>query len=133
MTEQPESGELLVGSYLRLAEGCELVMYNQRSKAQGDQLEIDVIGVEKTEDGERIVYTCEVVTHIDGLHYSGAPAPTDGQHTETPIISTRSTGYGRSSQLIERTSPNSSTPTTTPLSTSFDHPSSGATVRKSTY
>ena len=27
MTEQPESGELLVGSYLRLVEGCELVMY----------------------------------------------------------------------------------------------------------
>ena len=73
MTEQPESGELLVGSYLRLVEGCELVMYNQRSQKQGDQLEIDVIGVENTERGERVVYTCEVVTHIDGLHYSGTP------------------------------------------------------------
>lgn len=73
MSEQPESGELLVGSYLRLVEGCELVMYNQRSKEQGDQLEIDVIGVENTEQGERVVYTCEVVTHIDGLHYSGTP------------------------------------------------------------
>ena len=73
MTEQPESGELLVGSYLRLVEGCELVMYNQRSQKQGDQLEIDVIGVDSTEQGERVVYTCEVVTHIDGLHYSGTP------------------------------------------------------------
>ncbi|ATW87043.1 hypothetical protein halTADL_0222 [Halohasta litchfieldiae] len=73
MTEQPESGELLVGSYLRLVEGCELVMYNQRSQKQGDQLEIDVIGVKNTEHGEQVVYTCEVVTHIDGLHYSGTP------------------------------------------------------------
>jgi hypothetical protein len=73
MTEQPESGELLVGSYLRLIEGCELVMYNQRSQEQGNQLEIDVIGVDNTEQGEQVIYTCEVVTHIDGLHYSGTP------------------------------------------------------------
>lgn len=73
MTEQPESGELLVGSYLRLVEGCELVMYNQRSQQQGDQLEIDVIGVDNTVEGDRVIYTCEVVTHIDGLHYSGDP------------------------------------------------------------
>ena len=73
MTEQPESGELLVGSYLRLVEGCELVMYNQRSQQEGDQLEIDVIGVDNTDEGQQVVYTCEVVTHIDGLHYSGTP------------------------------------------------------------
>ena len=73
MTEQPESGELLVGSYLRLVEECELVMYNQRSQTQGDQLEIDVIGVDSTEEGERVVYTCEVVTHIGGLLYPGTP------------------------------------------------------------
>ncbi|KPN31933.1 hypothetical protein SY89_02690 [Halolamina pelagica] len=73
MTEQPESGELLVGSYLRLIEGCELVMYNQRSQKQGDQLEIDVIGVDNTDEGEQVIYTCEVVTHIDGLYYSGTP------------------------------------------------------------
>lgn len=64
---------MLVGSYLRLVEGCELVTYNQRSHEQGDQMEIDVIGVETTSSGEQIVYTCEVVTHIDGLHYSGDP------------------------------------------------------------
>ena len=73
MTEQPESGELLVGSYLRLIEECELVTYNQRSQEQGNQLEIDVIGVDNTDDGDQVVYTCEVVTHIDGLHYSGTP------------------------------------------------------------
>lgn len=73
MTSQPESGELLVGSYLRLVEGCELVTYNQRSHEEGDQMEIDVIGVETTPSREQIVYTCEVVTHIDGLHYSGSP------------------------------------------------------------
>ncbi|MBP1986196.1 hypothetical protein [Halolamina salifodinae] len=79
MTEQPESGELLVGSYLRLVEGCELVTYNQRSHKEGEQMEIDVIGVETTEAGEQIVYTCEVVTHIDGLQYPGTP---DGDRWE---------------------------------------------------
>ena len=73
MTEQPESGELLVGSYLRLVEECELVTYNQRSQAQGNQLEIDVIGGDNPDYGDLVVYTCEVVTHIDGLHYSGTP------------------------------------------------------------
>jgi len=76
MTKQPESGELLVGAYLRLIEKCELVMYNQRTQAEGDQSEIDVIGVENTEEGEQVVYTCEVVTHLNGLHYSG-PVKTD--------------------------------------------------------
>lgn len=51
MTEQPESGVLLVGSYLRLVEECELVTYNQRSQEQDNQLEIDVIGVDNTDDG----------------------------------------------------------------------------------
>lgn len=32
-----------------------------------------MIGVDNTEDGQQAVYTCEVVTHIDGLHYSGTP------------------------------------------------------------
>lgn len=73
MTKQPESGELLVGAYLRLIEECELVTYNQRSRTEGSQLEIDVIGVENTETGEQVVRTCEVVTHIDGLHYVGTP------------------------------------------------------------
>lgn len=73
MSEQPESGELLVGAYLRLIEDCELVMYNQRTHEEGNQSEIDVIGVDKTEEGEQVVHTCEVVTHLNGLHYSGSP------------------------------------------------------------
>jgi len=73
MTTQPESGELLVGAYLRLINECEVVMYNQRPQRDGDQSEIDVIGIEKTDDGEQVVYTCEVVTHLNGLHYVGTP------------------------------------------------------------
>jgi len=45
----------------------------QRSKEQGEQLEIDVIGVDTTPEGDQVVYTCEVVTHLNGLHYSGSP------------------------------------------------------------
>jgi len=73
MTEQPKAGELLVGAYLRLVEGCELVTYNQRSKEEGDQIEVDVIGVKTTSEGKQVVYTCEVTTHLDGLLYSGSP------------------------------------------------------------
>lgn len=36
-------------------------------------MEIDVIGVDTTEEGEQVIYTCEVVTHIDGLQYPGSP------------------------------------------------------------
>jgi hypothetical protein len=69
MTTQPKAGELLVGAYLRVVKECELVMYNQRSSEQGDQLEIDVIGVTDTEDGGQEVYICEVTTHLGGLRY----------------------------------------------------------------
>jgi hypothetical protein len=89
MTEQPESGELLVGAYLKLVVDCELITYNQRSKEQGEQMEIDVIGINTTPGGERVIYTCEVVTHLNGLHYSGSPktdrweefGASDFQHT----------------------------------------------------
>lgn len=73
---QAQIGELIVGSYLRLIEGCELVSYNQRSKEAGHQMEIDVLGVEST-NGERTVYACEVVTHLNGMHYSGSPNTDD--------------------------------------------------------
>ena len=56
-------------------------MYNQRTHAEGDQSEIDVIGVDNTDDGEQVVYTCEVVTHLNGLHYSGHLIPTGGLNT----------------------------------------------------
>jgi hypothetical protein len=65
-------GELIVGSYLRLIEDCELVSYNQRSKDAGRQVEVDVLGVESA-DGQQTVYACEVVTHLHGMLYSGSP------------------------------------------------------------
>jgi hypothetical protein len=73
MTTQPEAGELLVGSYLRLVTGCDVVSYNQRSGEKGEQMEVDVLGLEKTADGELNLYICEVVTHLNGLNYSGTP------------------------------------------------------------
>ena len=77
MTNQPKPGELLVGAYLRRVEQCELVMYNQRSQEEGNQLEIDVIGVKTTSEGKQNVFVCEVVTHLNGLHYSGTPKTDD--------------------------------------------------------
>jgi hypothetical protein len=38
----PQLGEQLVGAYHKLANDCEIVSYNQRSKLEGDQMEIDV-------------------------------------------------------------------------------------------
>lgn len=69
MTVQPKAGELLVGSYLRLVNECELMMYNQRSPKEGNQLEIDVIGVDKTTTDQQQVYVCEVTTHLRGVQY----------------------------------------------------------------
>jgi hypothetical protein len=70
---QARPGEQLVGAYLRVVEGCDLVTYNQRSMERGDQMELDVLGVKSTPDGQRIV-ACEVITHLDGQLYSGTPA-----------------------------------------------------------
>ncbi len=69
MTDVPKAGELLVGAHLRLVTGCKLVVYNQYSAQQGGQNEIDVIGVHTTDDGEQIIYSCEVVTHLNGIGY----------------------------------------------------------------
>ncbi|MDR5672460.1 hypothetical protein RH858_04760 [Halalkaliarchaeum sp. AArc-GB] len=69
---QTQIGELIVGSYLRIIQDCELVSYNQRSKDAGRQMEIDVLGVE-SQSGEQTVYACEVVTHLHGTLYSGTP------------------------------------------------------------
>jgi len=70
---QARPGEQLVGAYLRVIEECDLVTYNQRSMKQGDQMELDVLGVKSTPDGQRI-FACEVVTHLDGQLYSGTPS-----------------------------------------------------------
>jgi len=69
MSMSPKPGELLVGSYLRLVIGCELVTYNQHSLKQGDQNEIDVIAVNTSDKGKKTVYSCEVVTHLNGIGY----------------------------------------------------------------
>lgn len=73
---QPQIGEQLVGAYLRIINDCDLVSYNQRSKESGQQMELDVLGVE-TSGGEQTVYGCEVVTHLDGVNYNGTPDTDD--------------------------------------------------------
>lgn len=59
-------GEHLVGQYLREIKVCDFVEYNLQTKfTQG---EIDVVGINST---EKIVYICEVATHLEtGLQYT---------------------------------------------------------------
>lgn len=59
----PEMGENLAGCYLKLILGCEIVVYNQRIFRQG---EVDVIGIDLD---KKIIYLCEVTTHILGVGY----------------------------------------------------------------
>lgn len=58
-------GEELVGSYLRAVLECDFVEYNLSTRfTQG---EIDVIGISSV---KKIVYLCEVATHLEtGLQY----------------------------------------------------------------
>lgn len=72
MTIQENPGELLVGAYHRVINGCEVVTYNQRSQKKGDQMELDVLAI-RSESGTQTVYACEVITHIDGMLYAGSP------------------------------------------------------------
>lgn len=59
-------GESLVGAYLRHVVGCEVVIYN--SFFQGEQGEVDVVGVkDQGTEKPRLVYLCEVTTHIRGM------------------------------------------------------------------
>ncbi|WP_338738561.1 hypothetical protein [Haloplanus salilacus] len=69
---QPRLGEQMVGAYLRLINGCDLISYNQRSREEGQQVELDVLGVKSTHRRQSI-YACEVVTHLNGSLYSGTP------------------------------------------------------------
>jgi len=61
---------MLVGAYLKIIEECEIVAYGQHSPIEGDQMEIDVIGIQP--DGEQEIITCEVATHLRGLGYGTA-------------------------------------------------------------
>jgi hypothetical protein len=56
-----EMGEYVVDAYLKLIKDCQHVLYNVRAGKQG---EVNVVGLELR---RRIVYICEVKTHIKGL------------------------------------------------------------------
>ncbi len=69
-----EIGESLVGSYLRLIKGCEIVTFNQRLSKEPIQMgETDVLAIDLDTD---TVYLCEVVTHIRGMRYGAGPKET---------------------------------------------------------
>lgn len=68
----PQLGEQLVGAYHKLMNDCEIVSYNQRSRQEGDQMEIDVLAI-NSEGSRQVVYTCEVITHLHGMRYTGKP------------------------------------------------------------
>lgn len=62
-----------MGAYHRIANGCELVSYNQRSREQGNQFEMDVLAINSEENHQK-VYACEVITHVNGMLYVGNPS-----------------------------------------------------------
>lgn len=63
-----EIGEYIVGAYLKLKLGCDVIDYNVRPKDKGLKGlgELDVIGL-RFQDST--VYLCEVTTHLDGIQY----------------------------------------------------------------
>lgn len=76
-----EMGEYLVGAYLRVVLGCDVVDYNVRLAGGGStgQNELDVVGM----DFDRgIAYLCEVATHVKGLNYGKGNADTVLQLTK---------------------------------------------------
>ncbi len=72
----PQLGEQLVGAYHKLVNNCEIVSYNQRSRLEGDQMEVDVLAINSNK-GTQTVYVCEVITHLHGMRYSGSPSTDD--------------------------------------------------------
>src|SRR4051812_18720137 len=59
-------GESLVGAYMRHIERCNIVLYN--SFFADRQGEIDVVAIKPLPAGQpRLVYLCEVTTHIGGM------------------------------------------------------------------
>ncbi len=65
---RPEVGEELVGAYLKVIEGCDVVSYNARPPGGGIQglEELDVVGLRFRDN---TAFLCEVTTHIGGLLY----------------------------------------------------------------
>ena len=68
-------GEFLVGAYLKLVLGCDVVDYNARPPGGGLKGlgELDVIGFSF---GKRVAFLCEVTTHLDGLLIGSGAAAT---------------------------------------------------------
>jgi hypothetical protein len=65
------AGEELTGNYLRWVLNCDFVEYNLSTKAV--QGEIDVVGINL---GKKLVYICEVATHLEtGLQYTKDAQP----------------------------------------------------------
>src|SRR5258706_7886605 len=64
-------GEILVGDYLRIKEGCDFIDYNVYTR--DSQGEIDVVGIDNR---LRKVYICEVAIHLTtGLQYTKNKRP----------------------------------------------------------
>ena len=61
-------GEYLVGAYLKVIKGCDVVDYNVRSPEKGiaGLAELDVMGLDFP---NKRAYLCEVSTHLGGLEY----------------------------------------------------------------
>jgi len=61
-------GEFIVGAYLQIECGCEVVDYNVRPPGGGLEGlgELDVVGLNFSTD---TIYFCEVTTHVRGLLY----------------------------------------------------------------
>jgi hypothetical protein len=72
-----DMGESLVGAYLRHIRRCDVVVYN--SFFADRQGEVDVVGLHQQDP--RVVWLCEVTTHIDGMLLTGA-----GRAKEEEII-----------------------------------------------
>lgn len=65
-----EMGEYLVGAYLELVEGCEVISYNVRPHDKGIEgmRELDVVGLNLKKN---TAFLCEVITHLRGPLYRG--------------------------------------------------------------
>ena len=61
-----EMGEYLVGAYLKMVKGCDIVDYNVRRPGGGlaGLDELDVMGLDFK---NKTAYLCEVTTHLEGL------------------------------------------------------------------
>ena len=78
-----EMGELLIGAYLKVIEGCDVVCYNQRPPGGGLKglHELDVLGLHF---GKRTAFLCEVTTHTGGLLYVNNPTTVKPCCSEAP-------------------------------------------------